>query len=786
MSSISDTDIYNLLDIDSDIECVEDDDVFCETEDSESQPLYPGAAVSLGAIMLLLALFCTKHNLAGDGIQQLLNIFAIVLPNGNIMSTTLHEFKKFFRSLKTPIVKHFYCEHCLGFLGDENNCNDVCPFSTCGKPLKQNKEYFLEMPVESQLQSLFSQEDFYTSIQYRFTRTQKVTLSDIYDGNLYKQYYENGGPLSFQENISFTFNTDGASVFKSSNVSVWPIFLVINELPYKLRMKKENMILAGLWFGNKKPFMGTFLQPFLQKFKKFEQGINITCKERGQFLCRAFLLCGTSDLPARCLLCNSVQFNGSYSCWKCLQKGETAKVGKGHCHVFPFQEEDPKNPERTKESVVHDARKALDKLESGVKQYSVNGIKGPSWLSFFPRFDIVQGIGIDYMHGVLLGIQKLMITLWFSSTHKGKHFSFFNSVFEADRRLLSICPTLNISRLPRSINNDLKYWKASEFRSFLLFYGAPILNGILDANRFQHFLLLVNALHILLKSGCTETELVSAELMLAEFVRDFPHLYDRCFMTLNMHQLLHLVDDVRQLGPLFTHSCFPFEDKNGVLLKMIRGTQNIDTQIITGVSFLQKLPELKLKTIKKGTDLEKLYNSIEHPTLLTRGMKITDNIYVLGSVKTRVLTNEEHAAVCDFVGFDPVLNESIRYFKRLEFNDNLIYGTTYSRMKKRDNSAICYKLDNILDQSTELFGRVKDFLILDVYDNLYENVFAVVKKLNCKQYSPSCILAVKESEKLTAVPLASIIESCVFVSYTTTGNLKRSFVCRFPNTFESD
>jgi hypothetical protein len=33
---------------------------------------------------------------------------------------------------------------------------------------------------------------------------------------------------------------------------------VINELPYKQRMLKENMILCGLWFGETKPFMSIF------------------------------------------------------------------------------------------------------------------------------------------------------------------------------------------------------------------------------------------------------------------------------------------------------------------------------------------------------------------------------------------------------------------------------------------------------------------------------------------------------------------------------------------------
>ena len=37
-------------------------------------------------------------------------------------------------------------------------------------------------------------------------------------------------------------------------------------------------------------------------------------------------------------------------------------------------------------------------------------------------------------------------------------------------------------------------------------------------------------------------------------------------MTLNVHGLLHLPEIVTNLGPLWAHSCFPFEAANGDLL----------------------------------------------------------------------------------------------------------------------------------------------------------------------------------------------------------------------------
>ena len=53
-------------------------------------------------------------------------------------------------------------------------------------------------------------------------------LSDICDGQEYKRHR-----LFFSRpgNVSFLLNTDGLALFHSSKKSLWPIWLVMNELP---------------------------------------------------------------------------------------------------------------------------------------------------------------------------------------------------------------------------------------------------------------------------------------------------------------------------------------------------------------------------------------------------------------------------------------------------------------------------------------------------------------------------------------------------------------------------
>lgn len=150
-------------------------------------------------------------------------------------------------------------------------------------------------------------------------------------------------------------------------------------------------------------------------------------------------------------------------------------------------------------------------------------------------------------------------------------------------------------------------------RSFLLYYGIPVHQGIVPDNYFHHFAIFVHAIYICLQEPISSEDLTKAELMLFRFCEDFSSLYDESFVTLNVHQLRHLTDDVRDLGPMYTHGCFSFEYKNGFILNLIHGTQFIDSQILSAVSITQKIPELREKCITSDTDLEAVYFTLSHP-----------------------------------------------------------------------------------------------------------------------------------------------------------------------------
>lgn len=62
----------------------------------------------------------------------------------------------------------------------------------------------------------------------------KNGLGDICDGVLYQEAIA-AGFFENPYNVSFLMNTDGVPVFRSSAFSFWPLFFLINELPFHLR-----------------------------------------------------------------------------------------------------------------------------------------------------------------------------------------------------------------------------------------------------------------------------------------------------------------------------------------------------------------------------------------------------------------------------------------------------------------------------------------------------------------------------------------------------------------------
>lgn len=114
-------------------------------------------------------------------------------------------------------------------------------------------------------------------------------------------------------------------------------------------------------------------------------------------------------------------------------------------------------------------------------------------------------------------------------------------------------------RKPRSLN-ELRRFKATEFRQFLFYTGPIVLKPILDEDSYLHFIVLHAACTILCNKQNLKSYQTYAKSLLKYFVESFGTLYGIQYMSHNIYNLLHICDDTTSFRILDNFSAFPFEN----------------------------------------------------------------------------------------------------------------------------------------------------------------------------------------------------------------------------------
>lgn len=257
-----------------------------------------------------------------DGLLKLLNTLLGV----EALPATKFAFRNMWKAAQTQLLRyHYFCKNCYSVLHVTSNTREketvrceICKKDYTLQCMARTGSFFVIFNLKAQLQHLLKITGnlLVANLQkLRMVMEDCAAYADLTDGDLYKRARSS---LQMKwTDLTLTFNTDGAPVFKSSKASVWPIQLMNNELPIPHRF--HNIIVAGLWFAKEHPPMHIFLKSFTDEFNKIGE-IVWTCP--GQILrSRVYILCCCVDSPARAALLNMKQFNGYYGCPWCLQRG---------------------------------------------------------------------------------------------------------------------------------------------------------------------------------------------------------------------------------------------------------------------------------------------------------------------------------------------------------------------------------------------------------------------------------------------------------------------------------
>ena len=548
-------------------------------------------------------------------------------------------------------------------------------------------------------------------------------------------------------------------LYKSSSISFWPVCAVILNLPPSIRYNSANIMLLAIWCGPAKPSMNFLFQPVVDALNTlYSKGISIQTHE-GLKTIRGKVLNGIFDTVAKAPVMGMKQFNGVCGCPVCLHPGK--RLSNTSRVYLP------------NEQYIHRTHDEMCDLATQVERtgVSVQGILNSSPLSHIVGFHLVDNIPVDYMHIGPEGVVKRMMNCWLKTSNHTKAYYIGSKLKSLDSELLKQKPPHDFTRAPRSIQKHMMYWKASEFRVWLLYYSLPLLLHVLPPLFYHHYALLVCAFHLLLQEDIKISDIEVADEMLKDFCALLPELYGEEHCTMNAHLLLHLTHYVRLWGPLWTHSAFGCENKNGIIKNLSHSKNKVLNQIIFNIEVQQMLQLVHHKLVEQEDAGAINFINDSSCFMPSEFEELGKHMY---TIPTSFMQNVE--------GYD--------LYGKLLLNGTLYYAQNCSRSTKRESS-VCYYKEN---ESTH-YGRIIAFVKMDPPSAIVRP-FSVTQSLLSKA-GPACrdvlqiykdedmlgaydlFSEVLEESNVVLIPLCDIITRAVLVQTKC-----KTYAVRQPNTYE--
>jgi len=729
-----------------------------------------------------LVSYLLKYNLSASAGKDLLQLLQTICPESEYFRKLKYE--EMFRDISEnePEVIHHCCLCNNKFPDDPDvfQCSiDNCPGLRYTGPVssqtmsnRQPRCFFIIADVESQLRSLVERNNIWLEIQ-KTKQSIKVNetpsyITDIIDGEAYLKHCQPGGCLHSENALSAIFNTDGVPLFNSSKVKLWPIFICINELPPAQRFARENTILAALWQGKDKP-------PFFQYIAAFGDAVSklhsdgISAQPPGLLTSvnvRLTVLLASVDLQAKAYVANMTMHNGDYGCITCEEKGLNVKQGKGYSHCYPYRPRRQKPPMRESDDLKY------VKGVQATRKERIMGICGHSGLLALEYFDMVQGIVPDYMHGVLLGVTKTLLSKWFSSKQSGKPFFIGKQLNKISKRMSKIQPPDYIERLPRNLEKNYTHFKATELQTWLLYYALPSLKGYLPDVYLEHFACLSEGVHILLRDKILQSDLDRAEILLERFYEDFCQLYGEGSCGLNVHNIgCHLVYYVRLWGPLFCWSCFGFEDSNADLLNAVHGTGNVLKPVLKMKHAQFRIWSLDIPSYVESPEMNFLSRMVPKWRKRWQNLQKCQNCYISGAVTSCQFENHDREFILNRT--QAVSMKDLKKVKRVKVHSQYLYSKEYSRMNQR----ICHV---VLCGNNNCYS-VEYFLLNEVSGIVYAvgHTFEIQEPQHVCQVAGHHLLVVKSTLDVDVFEVDKIKEKLFYI----TPDERLCVIGRMPNQY---
>ena len=269
--------------------------------------------ISAGELLMNVVKYALVNYISLTAVSQLIQLINCIFVKPFLLPETRYLFDKLFNP-SNFVQFHATCSCCHAYIDRFERNTRILTCNKCGIDIivqdPAYKDFFVTMDISTAVSELLQANGEYYDNVVSGRSYNKGYMRDIYDGKEYKIFVKSLASTDRSRYATMPFNTDGALVFESSSYSIWPIQLMINELPFHVR--NTEILVAGLWFGKDKPDMNVFLAPFVQNMNQLSEN-DVKCIINGEErIIKVYTLVSCVNSVARAPKQGLTQFNGRY------------------------------------------------------------------------------------------------------------------------------------------------------------------------------------------------------------------------------------------------------------------------------------------------------------------------------------------------------------------------------------------------------------------------------------------------------------------------------------------
>ncbi|KAG7552219.1 Transposase-associated domain [Arabidopsis thaliana x Arabidopsis arenosa] len=329
----------------------EEDEFLAKLADAET-PLYPSCAnhSKLSAIVSLYRIK-TKNGWSDKSFNDNLETLPNMLPEDNVLHTSMYDVKKFLKSFDMGYQKIHACINDCCLFRKKYKKLDACPKCKASRwktnmhtgQIKKGvpQKVLRYFPVIPRLKRMFRSEQQAKDLRWHFSnKSSDGKMRHPVDYVTWEQVNAKYPEFAAEErNIRLGLSTNGFNLFnmKNSWYSCWPVLLVNYNMAPDLCMKKENMMLTLLIPGPQQPgnSIDIYLEPLIEDLNHLWSNGEVTYDafSKTTFNLKAILLWTISDFPAYGNLARC-KVKGKMGCPLCGKSTDSMWLRNCRKHVY--------------------------------------------------------------------------------------------------------------------------------------------------------------------------------------------------------------------------------------------------------------------------------------------------------------------------------------------------------------------------------------------------------------------------------------------------------------------